>query len=100
MTLGEEWYREFWDRFQGYVSAHPPQWNGKQGDREWSRFVFDFLTEMSQELHFQEEEEAPAFRSRRFDRVWRREGDTLVLEHENEHVKHALDDEVRKLAQR
>lgn len=100
MTLGEEWYREFWDRFQLYVSAHPFQWNGAEPDMKWSRFMFDFLTEMSRDLHFQEEEEAPGFRSRRFDRVWRREGDTVVLEHENEHVRYALDDEVRKLAQR
>lgn len=100
MTLGEEWYREFWDRFQSYVSAHLSQWNSIDSDKKWSRFVFDFLIEMSRELDFQEEEEAPAFRARRFDRVWRREGDTVVLEHENEHVKYALDDEVRKLSQR
>jgi len=100
MTLGEDWYREFWERFQPYVSAHYPQWSGTETDKKWSRFVFDFLTSMSRELRYQEQEEAPAFRSRRFDRVWRREGDTVVLEHENEHVKHALDDEVRKLAQR
>ena len=100
MSLGEDWYREFWDRFPVYVSIHQVQWDGTTSDKKSSRFMFDFLTYLAQELGFQEEAEEPAFRARRFDRVWRREGDTVVLEHENWGIKAVLGDEIRKLARR
>ena len=100
MTLGEEWYRGFWNQYQRYFATHQAQWDSTTADKKWSRYIFDFLTSLAAELGFQEKEEEPAFRARRFDRVWRREGDTVVLEHENGGIKAALDDEIRKLAQR
>jgi len=100
MTLGEEWYREFWRQFSAYVSSHEARWKSATNDKKWSRFMFDFLTDLAQRLDFQEQEEEPALRTRRFDRVWRRENYTVVLEHENEGVKTALRDEIPKLARR
>ncbi len=100
MTLGEEWYHGFWDDFQAYVSDHPLQWKGTTTDEKWSAFMFSFLTDLAGKLGFQEEAEERAFRTKRFDRVWRRAGDTVILEHENWGVKAALDDEVPKLAER
>lgn len=99
-TLGDIWYREFWNQFQVYVATNRPRWNVTTSDKKWSKFVFDFLTYLAEDLGYSEESEEPAFRSKRFDRVWRRDQDTIVIEHENWGIKYALKDEVRKLAQR
>jgi hypothetical protein len=56
------------------------------------------LSHLAKSEGFTEKEEARGFRSKRFDRVWRRDNDIVALEHENKGVKVALEDEVRKLA--
>ncbi len=100
MTLGEEWYREFWDRFQSYAATHRARYEGTTTDAKWSKFMFSFLSDMAEQLGYEQQKEEPGFGARRFDRIWRRGGDTVVLEHENWGVKYALEDEVRKLADR
>lgn len=98
-SLGDEWYRGFWDGFQTFVASHRKQWLETKSDKKWSRFVFDALSEQARKQGFSEKPEEATFRSKRFDRVWRRGAETTVLlEHENWGVKYVLDDEVRKLA--
>jgi hypothetical protein len=98
-SLGDEWYGGFWLGIQSFAARHRKQWVETTTDKKWSRFIFEALSEQARDQSFNEKPEEMAFHSRRFDRAWRRRGDTTVLiEHENWGVKYVLGDEVIKLA--
>lgn len=100
MTLGETWYRDFWRLFQEHVRAHWAQWWDARSVPKWSELMFEFLGDMARKSGFKAQPEVRGFHAKRFDLVWKKDGESIVIEHENQHVKRALEEEVRKLAER
>ena len=63
--------------------------------------MFRFLDEMAIEMNFEVSKEDTTITRKRIDMTWKnleKPGKTILIEHENQHVSVAIEEEVRKLA--
>jgi len=100
-SLGVEWYQYFWDGYLVYLKDNQISYELEITPKQWSNQMFGFLEEMAKDMNYHVKKEETTIKRKRFDMVWRssdRPLKTIYIEHENQNVKVALEEEVRKLA--
>jgi hypothetical protein len=80
---GQEFYKNFFCRFQEYVKADRKKYDKAIGDTLWTRYVKGFLSELAKELGFNEERHEDVYK---IDSTWKRASDhaSVAIEHEND----------------
>jgi hypothetical protein len=80
---GQEFYKNFFCRFQEYVKADRKKYDKANVDTLWTGYVKGFLSELAKELSFNEERHEDVYK---IDSTWKRASDhaSVAIEHEND----------------